>query len=154
MKLNKKTKSRLQELAGVKKELPTMKSMLPKYKLRYSESDTFIIVNIEKLLKQHVLDNPSYAFNNREGADHPGRIEAAKQFWLDYCNDDRFIDFKTGDRNEYSKVYFEAPLVSIDYGKLGFSDGRHRVIAMKEIGYKNIIIEIPKEQIELFKNII
>jgi hypothetical protein len=47
-------------------------------------------------------------------------------------------------------MQFEAPLVNINNNRLGFSDGRHRVISMKELGYDDVIIEVPKNQIHLF----
>jgi len=130
--------------------LPNMQSMLPKYKLRYPQDNALIIVNIDKLLARHKMDEPEYAFSTRETSDYPGRVERAKKYWVDYAEDSRPIFPKDGTRKDWGNMAFEAPYISIWEGKLEFSDGRHRVIAMKELGYKNIIIEIPKDQIRLF----
>lgn len=144
-------KNRLQELAGIDIEkYPDMNSMIPKYKLRYPKKDIFIKVNINKLLGRHKKDDPSYAFDTKEKSDHPGRVDRAKEFWKSFSKDQRYINHNTGERTSWGITTFEAPYVSIDYGRLGFSDGRHRVIAMKELGYDDIIIEVPKSQVHLF----
>ena len=130
---------------------PHLKKVLPKYKLRYPKTNMFVIVNIDKLLRKHKEDNPSYAFDNRETSNYPSRIDKAKKYWTDYAEDSRQIELKTGKRNDFwEPLSFEAPYVQIFNNKLGFSDGRHRVIAMKELGYTDIIIEIPKNQESLF----
>ena len=131
-------------------EYPEMKDMISKYKLRYPKGDTFIVVNINKLLARHKKDTPDLAFDSKETSDHPARVDKAKQFWQDYSNDQRYMDFKTKERTNWGNMEFEAPYVGIYNGKLGFSDGRHRVISMKELGYEDIVVEIPKKQIKLF----
>jgi len=131
-------------------DYPPAESMLSKYKLRDSKDDTLIVVNINKLLARHKKDEPDYAFDTRETADHPGRVERAKQYWMDYSKDQRYINRKTNQRTDWGDVEFQAPYVSINYGRLGFSDGRHRVISMKELGYDDVIIEVPKSQVHLF----
>lgn len=130
--------------------LPDMQSMLSKYKLRYPKDNVLIIVNINKLLARHKHDEPDYAFDSKETSDYPGRVDRAKEYWTNYANDPRPISPKDGTRNDWGDMTFEAPYVSIYNGKLGFSDGRHRVIAMKELGYDDIVIEVPKDQIHQF----
>jgi hypothetical protein len=130
--------------------LPDIQSVLKNYKLRYPKDNRLINVNINKLLKRHMIDAPNYAFDTKETSDHPGRVDRAKQFWQDFSTDQRYIHPQTKERTNWGKVDFEAPYVTIENGKLGFADGRHRVIAMKELGYDNIIIEVPKSQIHLF----
>jgi len=130
--------------------LPDMQSMLSKYKLRYPKDNVLIIVNINKLLARHKHDEPDYAFDSKETSNYPGRVDRAKEYWTNYANDPRPISPKDGTRNDWGDMTFEAPYVSIYNGKLGFSDGRHRVIAMKELGYDDIVIEVPKDQIHQF----
>jgi hypothetical protein len=45
---------------------------------------------------------------------------------------------------------FEAPYVSFDEDRLIISDGRHRIVAMKELGYNDIVIEVPSIQLKKF----
>lgn len=135
-------------------KLPKVQSMLSKYKLRYPKDNVLIIVNIDKLLARHKKDEPSYAFDTREASDYPGRVEGAKKYWMDYADDPRPISPKTGERKDWGDMNFYAPYITIsDDGRLGFSDGRHRVIAMKELGYKDIIIEVPKFQMHMFDSL-
>lgn len=131
-------------------KLPDVHPMLKKYKLRYPKNNTLIVVNINKLLARHKHDDPDYAFDTRETSDYPGRVERAKEYWTNYAEDPRPISPKDGTRKNWGDMTFEAPYITIDDGRLGFSDGRHRTIAMKELGYDNIIIEVPKSQIKLF----
>jgi len=131
-------------------ELPDMKSMLKKYKLRYPKDNTLVIVNIDKLLARHKHDEPHYAFKTRETSDYPRRVDRAKEYWTNYAEDPRPISPKDGTRKNWENMTFEAPYVTIYNSKLGISDGRHRIIAMKELGYDDIIIEVPKSQIMQF----
>lgn len=133
--------------------LADLVDMHSKYKLRYPKNNVLIDVNINKLLSRHMTDEPDYAFDTKETSDYPGRVDRAKQFWQDFSKDQRYINPKTKERTNWGKVEFEAPYVTIENGKLGFADGRHRVIAMKELGYDNIIIEVPKSQVNLFKEL-
>jgi hypothetical protein len=127
-----------------------MKSMIPNYKLRYPKNNTLIIVNINKLLARHKYDEPDYAFDTKETSNYPDRVDRARKYWTNYAEDPRPISPKDGTRKNWGDMTFEAPYVSIYNNKLGFSDGRHRVIAMKELGYDDIIIEVPKNQIMQF----
>jgi hypothetical protein len=52
------------------------------------------------------------------------------------------------------EVMFEPTLASIYDGKIGITDGRHRIIAQKKLGYTHTYIEVPKEQKELFNDVI
>lgn len=144
-------KKRLSELAGLDRDnYPDVDNMFSKYKLRYPKNNMLIKVNIDKLLRRHMKDEPDYAFDNKESSNYPGRVDRAKEFWIDYSKDQRYMDLHTKERKNWGKVVFEAPYITIENGKLGFSDGRHRTIAMKELGYSDIIIEVPKKQANLF----
>jgi len=127
--------------------------MFSKYKLRYPKNDILIKVNIGKLLARHMKDEPSYAFDSKESSNYPGRVDRAKEFWNDYSKDQRYMDLQTKERKNWGNVVFEAPYVTIENNKLGFADGRHRTIAMKELGYSDIIVEVPKSQVRLFDDL-
>ncbi|MFA5067741.1 MAG: AAA family ATPase [Candidatus Izemoplasmatales bacterium] len=133
--------------------LPSMYSMLKKYKLRYPKTNTLIVVNIDKLLNRHKTDAPDYAFDTRDSSNYPRRVDRAKEYWLNYAEDQRPISPKDGQRQNSGVMKFEAPYVGIWNGKMGFVDGRHRVVAMKELGYDNIVIEVPKSQKSQFENL-
>lgn len=126
------------------------------YKLRYPKTDTLVKVNIDKLLSRHEADSPGFVITNRE---HPnviskGRIDRAKEFWNNYSVDQRWINPKTGERHERNNAEFVPSLVSFYNDGLGFTDGRHRIVALKELGYDDVIIEVPKKQTHLFKQFV
>ena len=123
-------------------------SDISKYDLRRS-NDILIFVDVDKLLKKHSEDQPNFDIIKKENQ-IGNRLEKDKEFIKNYKNDDRFINPKTGERTNY-KVRFEPSVVSINDSKLSFEDGRHRVLAAKEMGLKKVAIEIQKNQIELFK---
>ena len=123
-------------------------SDISKYDLRRS-NDILIFVDVDKLLKKHSEDQPNFDIIKKENQ-IGNRLEKDKEFIKNYKNDDRFINQKTGERTNY-KVRFEPSVVSINNDKLSFEDGRHRVLAAKEMGLKKVAIEIQKNQIELFK---
>ena len=61
-----------------------------------------------------------------------------------YLKDQRAINPKTGKRTN-AKVSFEPSVIDIDAdGKISFEDGRHRVLAAKELGLTEVPIEVPK----------
>lgn len=140
---------------NVSNDLPDIDQV--KYTLRFPKEDTLVKVDIDKLLKRHMQDNPEYAFDSREGADYPGRVDRAKEYWMTFAKDPRPIHPRTGERADWGDMKFEVPYVSINtlFGKpkLSFTDGRHRVIAMKELGYDKMYIEVPKSQEKLFMDL-
>ena len=122
------------------------------YTKRYP-TDILIKVDIQKILDRHKIDSPTFYIDvenlnplSRE------RIRKAKEFWMNYSTDQRYIDYRTGERKK-ELVTFEPSICGIYNGKLSFQDGRHRIIAMKELGYDEAVIEIPKNQKDLFKNL-
>ena len=121
-----------------------------KYDLRRS-NDILLFVDIDKLLEIHSKDQPNYDVLKKENQ-IGNRIEKAKQFIENYIHDDRFISPKTGERTN-TKVRFEPSIVYINDNKLSFEDGRHRVLAAKEMGLKKVAIEIRKDQLDLFKEL-
>ena len=122
-----------------------------KYDLK-RHNDELLFVDIDTLLKIHSEDQPNYDILKKENQ-IGNRVEKAKEFIKNYINDDRIIIPKTGKRTNI-KVRFEPSIVYIFNDKLSFEDGRHRVLAAKEMGLKKVAIEISKDQIDLFKALI
>jgi hypothetical protein len=105
------------------------------YALRHP-NDAIVFVDADMLLKRHLHDEPEYAVlveSNQIGR----RVENAKEFLI--LNVDR------------KGVYFEPSVAGIYNGKLSFEDGRHRVLAAKELGYHTVAVEVPKDQVALFE---
>jgi hypothetical protein len=111
--------------------------------MRRPEKNEVIFVPIDALLEKQAADQPSYDIQ-KEGNRIKGRVEKAKQFLKNYLKDQRAINPKTGKRTN-AKVSFEPSVVDIDAdGKISFEDGRHRVLAAKELGLTEVPIEVPK----------
>ena len=122
------------------------------YELRRPSENKLIFVDPSKLLERLDKDEPSYSVlnkNNQIG----NRVEKAKEYLNKYLADQRAINPRTGERTK-TTLSFEPSLVSIYNNKLGFTDGRHRVLAAKELGLREVGIEIPIEQEELFKDLL
>ena len=111
--------------------------------IRRPEKNEVIFVPIDALLKKHATDQPSYDIQKEDNR-IKGRVEKAKEFIKNYIKDQRAINPRTGERTN-AKVSFEPSVVDIDAnGKISFEDGRHRVLAAKEFGLKEVPIEVPK----------
>lgn len=116
-------------------------------KMRRPEKNEVIFVSVDALLQKHAADQPSYDVQ-KEGNRIKGRVEKAKEFIKNYIKDQRAINPKTGERMN-TKVSFEPSVVDIDAnGKISFEDGRHRVLAAKEMGLTEVPIEVPKERVK------
>lgn len=113
--------------------------------MRRPEKNEIIFVPVDALLQKHAADQPSYDIQKSENR-IKGRVEKAKEFIKNYIKDQRAINPKTGERMN-TKVSFEPSVVDIDAnGKISFEDGRHRVLAAKEMGLTEVPIEVPKEK--------
>jgi len=126
------------------------------YELRYPNKNTIIKLNINKVLKKHKHDEPKYSIDSRTSKNviSKNRIESSKEFWLNYSKDQRWINPRTKRRSLFPDMIFHPSIVMFDNnGKFGFVDGRHRLIAMKELGYKYAYFEVPKRQAKLFTNL-
>lgn len=99
-----------------------------------SDKNVLVRLPIDLILKNQQLDFAVERGNNNE---IKGRIDRAKSF----------IEKRNNDL-EASDIYI--PPKGRNAGKIGFSDGRHRIIAAKELGAKNVFVEIPRtpEQFE------
>lgn len=114
-------------------------------KMRRPEKNEIVFVSIDALLQKHAVDQPSYDIQ-KEGNRIKGRVEKAKEFIKNYIKDQRAINPRSGERMN-GKVSFEPSVVDIDAnGKISFEDGRHRVLAAKEMGLTEVPIEVPKEK--------
>jgi hypothetical protein len=119
------------------------------YELRYPKENKLLFLDADKLLKRHSIDNPSFDITVKENQ-IGNRVQKAKDYISDYLLDNRWINRKTNERTN-TKVTFEPSIVGIYNGKLGFEDGRHRVLAAKELGFKKVAVEVPKEQVAEFE---
>lgn len=124
------------------------------YKLRYPEKNTIVFVDVDKVLNRHGIDNPEFDIRNKKYK-IGNRVEKAKDYIKNYIDDERWIHPRTGQRqgDKHSKMNFEPSVASINNGKLGFEDGRHRILAAKELGLKTVALEVPKNQIEFFTDL-
>jgi hypothetical protein len=111
--------------------------------MRRPEKNEIVFVPIDALLEKQAADQPSYDIQKEENR-IKGRVEKAKEFLKNYLKDQRAINPKTGKRTN-AKVSFEPSIVDVDAnGKISFEDGRHRVLAAKELGLTEVPIEVPK----------
>jgi hypothetical protein len=122
-----------------------------KYDLRH-KNDILIFVDVNKLLDRHLEDDPNFSILKKENQ-IGNRVEKAKEFIKNYIHNDRVINPKTGERTKY-EIRFEPSIVDIYNNKLSFEDGRHRVLAAKEMGLKEVAIEIRKDKLGLFQELI
>lgn len=121
--------------------------------MRRPDKNEVIFVPIDALLQKHAKDQPSYDIQKPENR-IKGRVEKAKEFIKNYIKDQRAIDPKTGERMK-TKVSFEPSVLDIDEnGKISFEDGRHRVLAAKELGLTEVPIEVPKEKVKAVEDLL
>ena len=120
------------------------------YTLRRPRENTLVFVPINKLLQRHAKDNPSYDVTKKENQ-IGNRVQKAKEFLINYLSDNSFINPKTRERTRGTKVTYEPSVVGLYGGKLSFEDGRHRVLAAQEMGATAVAVEIPKTQVNTFK---
>jgi hypothetical protein len=119
------------------------------YQLRYPKQNKLVFLNADKLLKRHTKDNPSMDITIKENQ-IGNRVSDSKEYIANYLNDSRFINPRTKERGK-SKVTFEPSIASLNDGKLSFVDGRHRILAAKEMGFEMVAVEVPKNQVSEFK---
>ena len=118
------------------------------YTLRDPMNNVLVFVSPDKLLARHDQDDPSFSMmnpKNRIG----NRVGKAKQFLRDYVSDPRMIDPRTNERINRN-VTFEPSIASLNNGRLGFTDGRHRILAASEEGYTVVAVEVPRNQAGYF----
>jgi hypothetical protein len=146
-----KTISKKAAPVAKEKAAPTLRDV--EFTMRRPEKNEIVFVPIDALLKKHAADQPSLDIQ-KEGNRIKGRVEKAKEFLKNYLNDQRAINPKTGERMK-SKVTFEPSVVDIDEnGKISFEDGRHRVLAAKELGITEVPIEVPKGKVKAVESLL
>ena len=112
------------------------------WKLR-DKKTTFIKVNVDKLLEILKNDSPDF-YVERGGKNEIGnRIDRFKEYFKKHI--------ERVEENDSRIDPIELPMYNFYNNKLGVTDGRHRTVALKELGYKEIFIEVPKEQVSQFE---
>jgi len=120
------------------------------YAQRYPKTHEVVFVDPSKVLDRLAKDDPDYDVQNKKNQ-IGNRVQKAKDFILNYAKDRRWINPKTGVRSESTNAIFEPSIAQINNGKISFEDGRHRILAAKELGITKVAIEVPKEQANQFK---
>ena len=124
-----------------------------KYKLHYPNEYFLVLVNIDKFLERFKNDSPEYFVGDDTTQPFSiNRIEKSIDYVTKYGDDNRWINPKTSNRDEY-EVIFEPTLAGIYDGKMGVTDGRHRMVALKKLGYTHAYIEVPQDQKNLFSSL-
>jgi N12 class adenine-specific DNA methylase len=108
------------------------------FELNDPKNNEVIFVPTQKLLDRHKQDAPSYDIQDKSNQ-IGGRLKGAIEFISNLLKNKKQAYIP-------SYVYFEN-------NKIGFQDGRHRVLAAKELGINTIPIEVPKKQAEEIKKI-
>jgi len=121
--------------------------------MRRPDKNEIVFVSVDALLEKHAKDQPSYDIQKPENR-IKGRVEKAKEYIKNYIKDQRAIDPKTGERMK-TKVSFEPSVVDIgNDGKISFEDGRHRVLAAKQLGLTEVPIEVPREKVKSVESLL
>lgn len=116
-------------------------------------SNVLTLVNVEKFLSRLKKDDPYFYI----GADtkvktSQERIKKSMEYITNYSENPKMFHPKTGERWSYD-VMLEPTEASMYENKLGVVNGRHRMVALKNLGYTHAYIEVPKEQENLFKEL-
>jgi hypothetical protein len=124
-----------------------------RYVMVYPDTDTLVMVNINKFLDRVKKDDPDfYVGTDTKVASSQERIKKSMDYITNYSNDSRMLHPKTGQRWDY-EVMFEPTEASIYDGKIGIRNGRHRMVALKNLGYTHAFIEVPQDQKNLFSSL-
>ena len=140
----------LMEISGLNPNVEDIK-----YNLRYPKENKLIKLNIDKVLKLHKKHEPEFSIDSRKSNNviSQSRFDNAKEYWKKYSLNQKWLR-PDGTRSLFDDMFFEPSIVMFDNkNKFGFIDGRHRLIAMKELGYTTAMFEIPKEQQSRFKQL-
>jgi len=103
-----------------------------KWDLRNSEKNVLMFVDVDRLLQVHSQDQPSYDILKKENQ-IGNRVVQAEDFLK---------------KNLHTDISFLPSSVYVENGKISFEDGRHRVLAAKNLGIKKVAIEVSKEQVK------
>lgn len=124
------------------------------YTTTYDKNNVLIYVDGNKILNKLKSDSPEFDITNKDNQ-IGNRVEKAKEFISNYKDDKRPIHPNTGERVDYlGKHSFEPSIASFDMnGNLGFTDGRHRILAAIESGIDKVGVLVPKNQVDMFKHL-
>lgn len=127
--------------------------LIPKnrYDIDDPNDNVLVLVNIDKFLSRFKKDSPElYVGSETKNISSVGSIKSATDFINNYAEDPRYINHKTGQRMVGNEVMFVPTEASMYNGKLGITNGRHRMVALKNLGYTYAYIEVPQDQKNLF----
>jgi hypothetical protein len=116
-------------------------------------SNTLVLVNIDKFLNRLKKDDPDFYI----GADtkiktSQKKIKKSMDYITNYSENPKMYHPKTSERWDYD-IMFEPTETHIYNGKLGVTNGRHRMVALKNLDFTHAYIEVPKEQENIFKSL-
>lgn len=115
------------------------------------KENILVLVNVDKFLDRLKKDSPEFYIGvDTKIPSSQGRIKSSMDYIRNYVDDPKYINIKTGQRMNNNEVMFEPTEASMYNGKLGVTNGRHRMVALKNLGYTHTYIEIPQNQKNLF----
>lgn len=116
-------------------------------------SNVLTLVSIDKFLSRLKKDDPYfYIGSDTKVKTSQERIKKSMEYITNYAENPKMFHPKTGERWSYD-VMLEPTEASMYENKLGVVNGRHRMVALKNLGYTHAYIEVPKEQENLFKEL-
>ena len=122
-----------------------------RYAMIYPGEDILILVDIDKFLNRLKNDDPDfYISSDTKSLSSQERIKKSMDYVTNYSDDPRIFHPKTGERWNY-EVMLEPTEAGFYNDKLGVRNGRHRMVALKNLGYTHAYIEVPQDQKDLFK---
>lgn len=125
-----------------------------RYVMVYPGEDTLVLVNIDKFLTRLKNDDPDfYVGVDTKVKSSQERIKKSMDYITNYGENPKMLHPKTGERWDNYDVMFEPTEASIYNGKIGIRNGRHRMVALKNLGFTHAYIEVPKEQKDLFTSL-
>lgn len=124
-----------------------------RYVMVRPNSNVLVLVNIDKFLSRLKKDDPYFYIDpETKIKSSQERIKKSMEYVSNYADNPKILHPKTGERWTYD-VMLEPTEASITDNKLGVVNGRHRMIALKNLGYTHGFIEVPKEQESLFNSL-
>jgi hypothetical protein len=122
-----------------------------RYAMVRPKSNTLVLVNIDKFLSRLKMEDPDYYIGvDTKVKISQERIRQSMDYVVKYADNPKIFHPKTGERWVYDMM-LEPTVAGIYDGKLGVTNGRHRMVALKKLNFTHAYIEVPKEQGELFK---
>lgn len=124
-----------------------------RYVMVRPESNALVLLNIDKFLSRLKTDDPDFYIDaNTKIKTSQERIKKSMDYITNYAENSKITHFKTIECLGCYDVMLEPTEAGIYNGKLGVINGRHRMVALKNLKFTHTYIEVPKEQIEFFKD--